>query len=63
MLFFGLFLAFTALKLDHARVIDTALVFKYANGSHSRRPSLSDLCKVNLKYVFISEYFNVLIVC
>lgn len=34
-----------ALKLDHARVIDTALVFKYANGSHSRRPSLSDLCK------------------
>ncbi|KAL8124958.1 small RNA degrading nuclease 1-like isoform X2 [Apium graveolens] len=34
-----------ALKLDHARVIDTALVFKYANGSHSRRPSLTDLCK------------------
>ncbi|KAL1824271.1 hypothetical protein ACET3Z_011049 [Daucus carota] len=39
-----------ALKLDHARVIDTALVFRYANGSNFRRPSLSDLCKLVLGF-------------
>ncbi|MCL7035597.1 hypothetical protein MKW94_025798 [Papaver nudicaule] len=32
-----------ALKLDHARVIDTSLIFRRADG---RRPSLNELCKV-----------------
>ncbi|KAM7510415.1 hypothetical protein LguiB_009290 [Lonicera macranthoides] len=36
-----------ALKLDHAKVIDTSFVFKYGNGN--RRASLSDLCKASLK--------------
>ncbi|KAM7516490.1 hypothetical protein LguiA_006073 [Lonicera macranthoides] len=39
-----------ALKLDHARVIDTSFVFKYGDGSSLRRPSLSDLCKSVLGY-------------
>lgn len=39
-----------ALKLDHARVIDTSLIFKYENGSKFRRPSLFDLCKSVLGY-------------
>lgn len=39
-----------ALKLDHARVIDTSLVFKYADGSNFRRPSLNDLCKAVLGF-------------
>ncbi|KAE9449688.1 hypothetical protein C3L33_18410, partial [Rhododendron williamsianum] len=36
---------FTALKLDHARVIDTSLIFKYADETSWRRPSLKNLCK------------------
>ncbi|KAK1558619.1 hypothetical protein Q3G72_004681 [Acer saccharum] len=37
-----------ALKLDHARVIDTSLVFKHSDGL--RRPSLNNLCKAILGY-------------
>ncbi|MCL7038924.1 hypothetical protein MKW94_016331 [Papaver nudicaule] len=36
-----------ALKLDHARVIDTSLIFKRADG---KRPSLSQVCKAVLKH-------------
>ncbi|XP_052625361.1 small RNA degrading nuclease 1 isoform X4 [Lactuca sativa] len=39
-----------ALKIDHTRVIDTSLVFKYGSGSNFRRPSLNDLCKAILGY-------------
>ncbi|KAK3022322.1 hypothetical protein RJ639_046180, partial [Escallonia herrerae] len=38
-----------ALKVDHARVIDTSLVFKY-DGPNHRRPSLNDLCKAISPY-------------
>nr|XP_016466366.1 PREDICTED: small RNA degrading nuclease 1-like isoform X1 [Nicotiana tabacum] len=34
-----------ALKIDHARVIDTSYVFKYRDQPSNRRPSLSNLCK------------------
>ncbi|XP_059296325.1 small RNA degrading nuclease 1-like [Lycium ferocissimum] len=34
-----------ALKIDHARVIDTSYVFKYQGQASNRRPSLSNLCK------------------
>ncbi|KAK6778671.1 hypothetical protein RDI58_025389 [Solanum bulbocastanum] len=34
-----------ALKMDHARVIDTSYVFKYQGQTSNRRPSLSNLCK------------------
>ncbi|XP_010270848.1 PREDICTED: small RNA degrading nuclease 1-like isoform X2 [Nelumbo nucifera] len=34
-----------ALKLDHARVIDTSFIFKYINAPVTRRPSLNNLCK------------------
>ncbi|VVB18225.1 unnamed protein product [Arabis nemorensis] len=33
------------LKIDHARVIDTSMVFKYDGAPTSRRPSLNNLCK------------------
>ncbi|ESQ45510.1 hypothetical protein EUTSA_v10010950mg [Eutrema salsugineum] len=33
------------LKIDHPKVIDTALVFKFSNARNSRKPSLNDLCK------------------
>ncbi|XP_024007211.1 small RNA degrading nuclease 3 [Eutrema salsugineum] len=33
------------LKIDHARVIDTSLVYKYSGASSSRAPSLNNLCK------------------
>ncbi|KAJ0239095.1 Small RNA degrading nuclease 3 [Hirschfeldia incana] len=33
------------LKVDHARVIDTSLVFKYGSTNNSRTPSLLNLCK------------------
>ncbi|KAG2327214.1 hypothetical protein Bca52824_009942 [Brassica carinata] len=33
------------LKVDHARVIDTSLVFKYSGANSSRTPSLLNLCK------------------
>ncbi|XAR74025.1 Exoribonuclease II [Bertholletia excelsa] len=39
-----------ALKLDHARVIDTSLIFKYGDETNFRRPSLNNLCKVVLGY-------------
>ncbi|XP_057481296.1 small RNA degrading nuclease 1-like [Actinidia eriantha] len=38
------------LKVDHARVIDTSLIFKYENGANFRRPSLNNLCKAVLGY-------------
>ncbi|VFQ70111.1 unnamed protein product [Cuscuta campestris] len=38
-----------ALQIDHAKVIDTAYVFKY-RGAPNRRPSLSNLCKFVLGY-------------
>ncbi|KAL0835854.1 hypothetical protein Bca101_087743 [Brassica carinata] len=33
------------LKIDHPKVIDTALVFKFSNARNSRKPSLNDLHK------------------
>lgn len=39
-----------ALKVDHARVIDTSYIFKYANGPTRKKPSLSLLCKAKLSY-------------
>ncbi|KAK1439014.1 hypothetical protein QVD17_04829 [Tagetes erecta] len=44
-----------ALKVDHTRVIDTCLVFKYWSGSNFRRPSLNDLCKTVLGYELRKE--------
>ncbi|KAI3813376.1 hypothetical protein L1987_18098 [Smallanthus sonchifolius] len=44
-----------ALKIDHTRVIDTSLVFKYWSGSNFRRPSLNDLCKTVLRYELRKE--------
>lgn len=44
-----------ALKVDHTRAIDTALVFKYWSGSNFRRPSLNDLCKSVLGYELRKE--------
>jgi RNA exonuclease 1 len=38
------------LKIDHPKVIDTALVFKYPNTRKLRRPSLNNLCKSILGY-------------
>lgn len=38
-----------ALQIDHAKVIDTAYVFKYRDAPN-RRPSLSNLCKFVLGY-------------
>ncbi|XP_019085553.1 PREDICTED: small RNA degrading nuclease 1-like [Camelina sativa] len=38
------------LKIDHPKVIDTSLVFKYPNARKFRRPSLNDLCKSMLGY-------------
>ena len=38
----------TVLKIDHPKVIDTALVFKFSNARNSRKPSLNDLHKVIL---------------
>ncbi|KAI3992939.1 hypothetical protein MKX01_009682 [Papaver californicum] len=37
-----------ALKLDHARVIDTALIFRCTDGTTRRKPSLCHLCKIVL---------------
>ncbi|XP_071703169.1 small RNA degrading nuclease 1 [Rutidosis leptorrhynchoides] len=39
-----------ALKVEHTRVIDTSLIFKFWSGSNFRRPSLNDLCKSILGY-------------
>ncbi|KAE7999650.1 hypothetical protein FH972_004056 [Carpinus fangiana] len=39
-----------ALKLDHARVIDTSLIFKYSDARINRKPSLNYLCKSVLGY-------------
>ncbi|XP_057974924.1 small RNA degrading nuclease 1 isoform X2 [Malania oleifera] len=39
-----------ALRIDHAKVIDTSLIFKYWDQPLSRRPSLYDLCKSVLGY-------------
>lgn len=33
------------LKIDHPKVMDTALVFKFSNARNSRKPSLNDLYK------------------
>ncbi|XP_015865911.2 small RNA degrading nuclease 3 isoform X6 [Ziziphus jujuba] len=37
------------LKVDHAWVIDTSLIFKYSDGPTFRRPSLNNLCKPSKK--------------
>ncbi|GJU99736.1 small RNA degrading nuclease 1 [Tanacetum coccineum] len=37
-----------ALKVDHTRVVDTSLVFKYWSGSNFRRPSLNDLYLISV---------------
>ncbi|KZV40586.1 small RNA degrading nuclease 3-like [Dorcoceras hygrometricum] len=39
-----------ALKLDHARVIDTSYIFGDKNGPTRKKPSLSLLCKAKLGY-------------
>ncbi|KAI3916025.1 hypothetical protein MKW98_004466 [Papaver atlanticum] len=39
-----------ALKVDHSRVIDTSLIFKYPEGHTHKRPSLNHLCKTVLGY-------------
>lgn len=39
-----------ALKVDHARVIDTSYIFKLGDGSTKRKPSLNDLCKFVLGF-------------
>ncbi|KAL2531636.1 Small RNA degrading nuclease 3 [Abeliophyllum distichum] len=44
-----------ALKLDYTRVIDTSYIFKYANRSANRKPSLSLLCKAVLGYELRKE--------
>ncbi|KAL0714002.1 hypothetical protein Bca4012_020980 [Brassica carinata] len=38
------------LKIDHPKVIDTALVFKYSNARRPKRASLNNLCKSILGY-------------
>ncbi|KAF8098469.1 hypothetical protein N665_0266s0037 [Sinapis alba] len=38
------------LKIDHPKVIDTALIFKYSNARRPRRISLNNLCKSILGY-------------
>lgn len=43
-------LLLTALKLDHARVIDTSFIFKSSDG---RSPSLNNLCKVSCLCVYM----------
>nr|XP_043606552.1 small RNA degrading nuclease 1 [Erigeron canadensis] len=44
-----------ALKIEHTRIIDTSLIFKFWSGSNFRRPSLNDLCKSVLKYELRKE--------
>ncbi|KAI3903780.1 hypothetical protein MKX01_016799 [Papaver californicum] len=39
-----------ALKVDHARLIDTSLIFKYPERHTHKRPSLNHLCKTVLGY-------------
>ncbi|CAN6680062.1 unnamed protein product [Malus baccata var. baccata] len=39
-----------ALKLEHARVIDTAYIYRYSDGPIHRKPSLNNLCKSVLGY-------------
>ncbi|KAI3978588.1 hypothetical protein MKX01_015763 [Papaver californicum] len=39
-----------ALKLDHARVIDTSLIFRCTDGTTRRKPSLCHLCKIVLRH-------------
>lgn len=39
-----------ALKLDHARVIDTSYIFRYTDDPFYRKPSLNNLCKSVLGY-------------
>ncbi|KAH9621435.1 hypothetical protein KSS87_007557 [Heliosperma pusillum] len=34
-----------AMKVDHAKVIDTSFIYKYGDESTRKRPSLNDLCK------------------
>ncbi|XP_033131879.1 small RNA degrading nuclease 3-like, partial [Brassica rapa] len=41
----GLHYCLQVLKVDHARVIDTSLVFNYTGAYSSRTPSLLNLCK------------------
>ncbi|GAV63999.1 RNase_T domain-containing protein [Cephalotus follicularis] len=38
-----------ALKIDHAKVIDTALIFQYSDRPVYRRPSLNTLCKASFQ--------------
>lgn len=44
-----------ALKVDHARVIDTAFIFQYQKKPSCYTPSLSNLCKVVLGYELREE--------
>ncbi|KAL9245812.1 hypothetical protein vseg_019418 [Gypsophila vaccaria] len=44
-----------AMKVDHARVIDTSFIFKYGAESSRKRPSLNNLCKIVLGYELRKE--------
>ncbi|CAN0863936.1 Small RNA degrading nuclease 1 [Linum grandiflorum] len=48
----GLYNDLLALKIDHARVVDTSFIFKTSDG---RPPSLRDLCKTILGYELREE--------
>ncbi|KAH9615745.1 hypothetical protein KSS87_023518 [Heliosperma pusillum] len=41
-----------AMKVDHAKVIDTSFIYKYGDESSRKRPSLNDLCKAR-QYSFL----------
>uniref|UniRef100_A0A803KY21 Exonuclease domain-containing protein n=1 Tax=Chenopodium quinoa TaxID=63459 RepID=A0A803KY21_CHEQI len=47
-----------ALKVDHARIIDTSFVFKLGDESTKRRPSLNDLCKACMLSVAIKAQLS-----
>ena len=52
-----------ALKVDHARVIDTSFVFKYGDETTKRRPSLNDLCKACSFLVYLSMHCTICKLC
>lgn len=52
------FFLFSALKIDHKMVIDTAYVFRYSDGPIYRKPSLNNLCKASLIYLLLHCYIS-----
>ncbi|VVB05117.1 unnamed protein product [Arabis nemorensis] len=43
------------LKIDHPKVIDTSLVFKYPNARKLRRPSLNNLCEAGIPHDCVQD--------